>query len=306
MPTTSPSPAAPAHTHRALVLIVAAMLIYGSIGVFRRHIPLSSAALACTRGAIGGLFLWGFAAFKNGTLRLGVEKRHILPLTLAGFVLGTNWILLFEAYRYTTIAVATLCYAMQPVILITLSPLVFGEKITLKKNTCVAIAAAGMALVSGIASGGAPQGALAATHVKGIVFGLGGALLYALVVIMNKKIHVPDIYGKTTVELLAAAATIFPYVVFTAGGSGGGAPFSLSVCVLALILLLGVLHTGVAYAMYFSSLDGLRAQSAAMLSYIEPAAALALSIFLLHEPFGAAQLIGAALVLGAALAHEVL
>ncbi|MBQ9578420.1 MAG: EamA family transporter, partial [Ottowia sp.] len=110
------------NTRRALALFIGAMLIYGSIGVFRRHIPLSSAALACVRGAIGGLFLWGFAALTRGTLRLGVEKKRIPPLALAGLVLGVNWMLLFEAYRYTTIAIATLCYAMQPVILIALSP----------------------------------------------------------------------------------------------------------------------------------------------------------------------------------------
>lgn len=286
------------NTRRALALFIGAMLIYGSIGVFRRHIPLSSAALACARGAIGGLFLWGFAALKTGTLRLGVEKKKIPPLALAGLVLGVNWILLFEAYRYTTIAVATLCYAMQPVILIALSPLVFGEAITLKKAACVAVAVAGMALVAGMA-GSAPIGA---SDAKGIAFGLGGALLYATVVILNKKIHVPDMYGKTTVELLAAAITLFPYVLLTAGGVGNGTAFGLTA--IALVALLGVLHTGVAYAMYFSSLYELRAQSAAMLSYIEPVAALLLSIFLLHEPFSAAQLAGAALIIGAAAAHE--
>lgn len=289
---------AKANTRRALALFIGAMLIYGSIGVFRRHIPLSSAALACARGAIGGLFLWGFAALKTGTLRLGVEKKKMPPLALAGLVLGVNWILLFEAYRYTTIAVATLCYAMQPVILIALSPLVFGEKITAKKAACVAVAVAGMALVAGMA-GSTPIGA---SDAKGIAFGLGGALLYAVVVILNKKIHVPDMYGKTTVELLAAAITLFPYVLLTAGGEGNGTAFGLTA--IALVALLGVLHTGVAYAMYFSSLYELRAQSAAMLSYIEPVAALLLSIFLLHEPFSAAQLAGAALIIGAAAAHE--
>lgn len=286
------------NTRRALALFIGAMLIYGSIGVFRRHIPLSSAALACARGAIGGLFLWGFAALTRGTLRLGVEKKSIPPLALAGLVLGVNWMLLFEAYRYTTIAIATLCYAMQPVILIALSPLVFGEAITLKKAACVAVAVAGMALVAGI-GGSAP---ISAADAKGIALGLGGALLYAVVVILNKKIHVPDMYGKTTVELLAAACTLFPYVLLTAGGEGSGA--ALGAGAIALVALLGVLHTGIAYAMYFSSLYELRAQSAAMLSYIEPVAALLLSIFLLHEPFSAAQLAGAALIIGAAAAHE--
>ena len=124
------------NTRRALALFIGAMLIYGSIGVFRRHIPLSSAALACARGLIGGLFLWAFAAFTRSTPRLRVDRKSIPPLALAGLALGVNWMLLFEAYRYTTIAIATLCYAMQPVILIALSPLVFGEAITLKKAAC--------------------------------------------------------------------------------------------------------------------------------------------------------------------------
>ena len=289
-----------ASTRRALALFIGAMLMYGSIGVFRRHIPLSSAALACARGLIGGVFLWAFAALTRGTVRLGVEKKNWAPLALAGLALGVNWILLFEAFRYTTITIATLCYAMQPVILIALSPLVFGEAITLKKAACVVVAVAGMTLVAGM-GGSAP---ISASDAKGIAFGLGGALLYAIVVILNKKIAVPDIYGKTTVELLAAAVTLFPYVLLAgAGGEGGGA---LGAGGIALVALLGVLHTGIAYAMYFSSLYELRAQSAAMLSYIEPVAALLLSIFLLREPFSAAQLAGAALIIGAAAAHEAL
>ena len=67
---------------------------------------------------------------------------------------------------------------------------------------------------------------------------------------------------------------------------------------------MGIVHTGIAYTLYFGSTDGLRAQTIALFSYIDPVSALFISVLFLHEPMGAAGLAGAVLILGAAFAAE--
>lgn len=281
---------------RSLVMLTLSMAIFGSIGVFRRYIPLSSAALACFRGAAGAAFLFAVAKIRKKRISHGIGIRKILLLAFTGAVMGLNWILLFEAYHYTTVSTATLCYYMQPTIVVLLSPLLFRERITLKKGICAALSLAGMVLVSGIVTGGFPS----ASELKGILLGLGAAALYATVVIMNKKLAGIDAYEKTIIQLLSAGAALVPYVL--AGGqviSGEWTP-----AVIAMLAVIGVVHTGVAYALYFGSMDGLRAQTVAIFSYLDPIVALVLSAVVLGERMTVYGAVGAVLIIGAAVAGE--
>ena len=195
---------------KAYASLCAAMLIFGTIGIFRRNIPFSSGLLAFSRGLLGSVFLLIFVALRRH--RLGrIEKKQLALLIVSGAVIGVNWILLFEAYNYTTVAVATMCFYMQPTIVILLSPVLFREKLSVKKGLCALAAIIGMVFVSGVAEGAMPG----AQDAKGIAFGLAAAVLYAAAVIMNKRIRVEDAYEKTIVQLLSAAAVLLPYLLLT-------------------------------------------------------------------------------------------
>ena len=280
---------------RSVLMIVTSMLIFGTIGIFRRHIPLPSAFLAFSRGIMGGLFLLAFRALKKNTSGR-LPLRQLAMFSLTGALIGINWILLFEAYNYTTVAVATLCYYMQPTIVVLLSPFVFGEKLTFKKAVCAAVAILGMVLVSGVL-GGAGQNS---GDLRGVLLGLGAALLYATVVILNKKTGGADPYQRTTVQLLAAGLIMVPYLLLTNGFHVDA--FDLKA--LVLLLIVGIVHTGIAYLLYFASIEGLKAQSIAMLSYIDPASALLFSALLLHEPLGPVSALGAVMIIGSAFISE--
>lgn len=282
---------------RSLLMLTLSMAIFGSIGIFRRYIPLPSAALACFRGAAGSLVLFAAAKLQGKELNHHIGARKVLGLAFTGAVMGFNWILLFEAYNYTTVPTATLCYYMQPTIVILLSPLAFGERITARKGLCVALSLAGMALVSGIVENGVPP----LSELKGILLGLGAAALYATVVIMNKKLPGIDAYEKTIIQLLSAAVAMLPYLLFT--GQSFGAEWTPTGW--AMLLIVGFVHTGLAYMLYFGSMDGLRAQTVAILSYLDPIVALVLSALILNERLTAFGLAGAALIIGAALLSEV-
>jgi RarD protein len=296
-----------AETNRpgALLMLASSMLIFGTIGLFRRYIPLSSGLLAFSRGILGALFLGLFLMIRRLPeqrlkKRKGSWNRTSAPvfflLILSGALIGVNWILLFEAYNYTTVATATLCYYMQPTIVILLSPLFFHERLTAKKLVCAFLAVLGMFLVSGAAGEGIPQG----DAFRGILCGLGAAALYASVVIMNKCIRNIDPYLKTILQLASASVCLLPYLAVT----GQLSYVKLDSFSLLMLLVVGIVHTGIAYTLYFGSTDGLRAQTIALFSYIDPVSALFISVLFLHEPMGAAGLAGAVLILGAAFAAE--
>lgn len=279
-----------------MLMLASSMLIFGTIGVFRRHIPLSSSLLSFIRGAIGSLFLLIFLRAGGRKISHSLPRRIMALLIVSGAMIGINWILLFEAYNYTTVATATLCYYMEPTIVVLLSPVFFKEKLTVKKLICAAAAFIGMVLVSGAAGEGLPQG----DALLGILFGLSAAVLYAGVVILNKMIQNVDPYEKTILQLSSASICLLPYLLAT----GQFAHLELTPSAAVPVLIVGLVHTGIAYTLYFGSTDGLRAQTIAVMSYLDPVSALLFSAFLLREPISAAAIPGALLILGAALISE--
>lgn len=281
----------------AIMKLALAMLIFGSIGVFRRYIPLSSAWMACVRGVIGTLFLVGIVMLSKKRVDQKAVRKNLLPLLISGAAIGVNWILLFEAYRYTTVAVATLCYYMAPVLVILLAPVLLKEKMTVKKSVCAAVAVLGMLFVSGIFEGGATAGGSG----SGILFGLGAAMFYATAMLTNKFLKDISAYDKTIVQLGTAAVVVAPYALLT----GGMQEFSvLTMPQILLLLAVGIVHTGVAYWLYFGSMDSLSGQTVAVYSYIDPAFAVVLSVLVLKEETGVLGIVGAILILGSTLFSE--
>ena len=289
-------------------MLVTSMLIYGTIGVFRRFIPLSSEFLVFSRGLLGGVFLLIYLSLRKrgraddkdsmGEDSMGAGK--VFWFILAGMFIGINWMLMFEVYNYTTVAAATLCYYMAPIIVILLSPVLLRERLTLKKGVCALVAIMGMILVSGILSV-SPEEAGQTGQLKGIALALGAAVLYATVVIMNKKVGKADVYWRTIIQLLSAALVMIPYL-FISGGFRTG---PVTPTAMALVLVLGIIHTGIAYALYFGSIEGLKGQTVAIFSYIDPVFAMFLSAVILHESLSIAGAAGAVMILGAAILSEV-
>ena len=280
----------------SVLMLVSSMLIFGTIGVFRRYIPVSSAFLAFSRGILGGLCILLFIRLRKRKAEGRIPRRALLGLIVSGALIGVNWILLFEAYNHTTVAVATLCYYMQPTIVMLLSPLIFRERLTARKSLCAAAAILGMVLVSGVIGDSGAQGG----SLRGVLLGLGAAVFYSAVVIMNNMIRGIDKYQKTTVQLLSAGMAMVPYLLLTGGFSLAG----MSPGALALLLAVGIVHTGAAYVLYFGSMDGLKVQTVAILSYIDPVAALLFSALLLGERLSALSLLGAVLIIGSAVLCE--
>ena len=272
------------------------MVIFGTIGIFVRYIPLSSGIIAFVRGVIGALLTLGVVLIKKEKLPADIIKRKLPLLIFSGAAMGFNWILLFEAYRYTTVATATLCYYFAPIFVIVASPIVLKERITAKKVVCVLVALCGMVFVSGVAESGIPS----IDEALGIILGIGAALLYSTVVLINKKLSELSPNHKTTIQLAVSAAVVLPYILLT---EDLGA-IELTLSGVLMLITVGVIHTGLAYIMYFGSIHNLKTQTVAIFSYIDPVVAIILSAVVLKEQMTFLSGIGAVLILGSALVSE--
>ena len=271
---------------------ITSMLIFGSIGLIVRGIPLTSAQIALIRGVIGSLFLIIAGLIMKRKPPLKAIKKNFTYLLLSGAALGFNWILLFEAYRNTTITNATLSYYLAPVIVLFVSPFVLKERLTIKKTLCMLTSVIGMFLV--IWTGG--EGSIYSEEILGIGFGLGAAVLYAMVIILNKLIKEMRGLETTIIQLTMASLILTPYVLLQ-----GSIPIqALDTKVVILLVLVGLLNTGVAYLLYFSSIQKLESQTVAILSYIDPVSAVAMSAIFIGEKISAIQLLGGVLILGGA------
>lgn len=276
--------------------LILAMAIFGTIGIFRKYIPLSSGIVAFTRGLLGVAFLLVFIKVKKIRMDKKTIKAYLKILLISGGFIGLNWVLLFESYRYTSVAVATLCYYMAPIFVMVASPFLLKEKLSTKKIVCVMVALLGMVFVSGVLDGDITD----ISEIKGIIFGLGAAALYASVVMMNQKIKEVPTYDKTIMQLGAATVVLIPYILVVEDLSA----VVLTPLITVMLVIVGVVHTGISYALYFSTMNSLKAQTVALFSYIDPIVAIILSALFLKEPMTIYSCIGAVLVLGATMISE--
>ena len=276
--------------------ITLSMFIFGTIGLFRRWIDLPSSFVAAARGAIGALILLLVLRLRRERLDGPAIRRSLPVLILSSAAMGVNWILLFEAYNYTSVATATLCYYFAPMFIILASPFVLRERMTVRKLACVLTAFAGMVFVSGVLE----TGFSGASELRGVALALGAAVLYATVVILNKRLAGLSAFDRTIMQLGISAVVLLPYVLITEPVG----ELTFAVPSVALLLVVGIVHTGFAYALYFGALIEVKAQTAAILSYIDPVVAVLLSALVLREHMGVLGFIGAVLVIGAAVVSE--
>lgn len=277
----------------AKLLMAISMLIFGTVPLVVRMIDLSSSERALYRAIMAAVLVGGFLLITRQKLPLRDIKKELLLLLLSGAAMGFNWVLLFEAYKYTTVSVATLSYYFAPVIVMMVCPLLFREKMGVRQILSFVMSTAGLVLITGTAGGGS-------SDLLGIAFGLGAAVLYATVMLLNKFIKGVTGLHRTFIQFLAAIAVLTPYVALTSGFN----PTALDGRGAVSLLILGLVHTGIAYCMYFSALKELPGQEVAILSYIDPLVAVLVGFIWLDETMTPPQIVGGLLILGFTLWSE--
>lgn len=278
------------------LMLIISMAVFGTIGLFVRNIPVASGELALYRAILAAILIGIYLLATKQPIPFARIKKELPLLLFSGIAMAFNWILLFQAYKYTTVSVATLSYYFAPVLVTLACPILFKEKMGAKQWICFAMSTLGIVLITGI--GDLSTGN---NHFVGILFGLGAACLYATVILLNKFIKTVGGIHRTFLQFIAAIIVLIPYVAMTSGVTLG----SMGAKGWVFLLLVGFVHTGITYCMYFSSLKELPGQKAAILSYIDPLVAVLTSVLILGESMGFMQILGGALILGFTLWNEI-
>ena len=274
---------------------ILAVVLYGTIGMFLRYVDLPSALTAMCRGALGSLFILACFALRHRKPDGKAIRKNLPWLLASGVCLGLNWIFLFAAYMKTTVAIASLCNYLAPMIVILVSPVLLREPWEVRKLPCVGAAFLGIILVSGVLEGerGDPVG---------VLLGLGAAGGFVGVVLCNRKLREIGPLDRCVVQLAVSAVTILPYVLLH-DAAAISPPDLRSILI---VLLLGIVHTGFAYILYFGGMGSLPVQSVAVLGYLEPAVSVLCSALILREPMSPEGWIGAVLIIAAAAVSEII
>lgn len=275
-------------------MFVAAMLIFGSNGVFASMLDMSGAQLVLMRTLIGGAVLLIIILISRSRTPKEVLIREKWRLLFAGVCLGANWALLFEAYNLMNVSLATLTYYTAPVLVLVLAPFVLKERQNSLAYVGMLVVVVGMLLVVGTDFG---EGGVT---VAGLVVGLGSAVFYAMLMLVNKKISGVSGLNLTFIEIIIAAVILLPYVFATSGG----VPLPTDVRGIFALLFLCTVNTGFACWLYFSSMNRLPAKAVALMGYFDPVSALVFSAVFLDERLSTVQFIGAVLVLAGALVGQ--
>lgn len=268
-----------------------ALLLFGSNGIVASMIDLSSYEIVLLRTMIGSILLILIFFLGRGTLTVTKKKRQLISLAISGIAMGTSWMFLYEAYARIGVSISSLLYYCGPVIVMILSPVLFREKLTMPKITGFLAVFVGVFLVNGNIWGGGD-------HI-GILCGLLSAVMYAFMVIFNKK--ATDITGleNSMLQLFISFLTVAVFVGFRQG-------FSIHIPKASIfpMVFLGLVNTGIGCYFYFSSIGNLPVQTVAICGYLEPLSAVLFSFLFLRETMLPLQLLGAALIIGGAMFGE--
>ena len=273
------------------------VFLFGTLGGFSRFVTLPTAVTTMIRGFVATPFLLLIMYLGGKRLSIDAIKKNLLPLLAGGVMLALAMITLFEAYRCVSVAVATVLYNLAPIIYVALSPILFKEKLTGKKIVCILTALLGVVLVSNVLESGMPK---TLSEAKGILCGLACAVCYAGTTVVNKKVVGVPAFDKTIVQLAVLGVVLLPVNLF----SGSLSNLQFEPLSTVMLLVICFVHTGIAYLCYFGSLEHIPANTAAILTYVDPVTAVLMSTLILHEPISVLNVVGVVLILGATLINE--
>ncbi len=276
-----------------LMLLIPAIL-WGSIGVFLDGILISSTQIAFYRLSFASITLIIFYIFSKNKADINKIKANLVKLICAGACIGGNWVALFEAYKLSSVSLGTVVYYISPILVILASPFFYKEKLTITKIIGSATAFLGLCAVSLSVS-------IGQVKIEGITFAFIGAILYAIVCLINKSITEISGFNVAMIELIIGAIIIAFYTFVISGETlvYPGDKYMIN------LIILGVVHTGIAYGVYMTAIQKVPMQTTAICSFADPLSAIIFSAVFLNEKMTQIQIIGAVCIIGGAFFAEI-
>ena len=284
-------------SQNAKAMMIVAMALFGSLGVMTKVIDMPSSVIVVFRGCIGGGFILLLVYATGSKLSKDDIFANMFTLVCSGICLGLNWLFLFEAYKVIEVSVATVLNYLTPALVILSAPVFLKTRLTPVKLGCALLALFGLVLVTGIIQDG-----IDGVNSYGITCGVLGAVFYTGMVLFNKKLKSIGSYDRTVVQLLVAAVVVLAYSLATVDPG----ELTFDAFTIGMLVIMGIVQTGIAFTLYFGSLAHMDASSAVIYGYVEPLISLMLSVVILSEDIGPMGWLGAAIILGSTFAAEVI
>lgn len=271
------------------------MIIFGTVGIVRKLIPLPTPIITMARGIFGFLGFLCLMLVRKQSFTLFRDRKTFCLVLLTGLILGVNMLAIYEAYSYISVSTATVYGYLAPFIAILLSPMIVHEKLSLKAVLCGCVAMLGIVLISGHV-----DLSFSGRQIIGVALSLAAAFLNALVMLLNKKTADVPAEEKLLFEMGMVFIVAGVNAVFTIDMKS----LDFSPRNILFLMLTGLFHSCIGYYLYFAAMKGLTAQTIAIMNYITPVVILVLANVVLHETFSFGEIIGAVLIIGSALIHE--
>lgn len=274
------------------IKLVLVMIIWGSLGVFTRSIPLSALSLAFLRAFIALPVLFVVMKMKKVDK---VKWQLLMPYLISGVLLGFGWLTLFYGFKHTSISSAVIIYNMCPVYVMIFAPLVLKETISKIQIGVIFASFIGLFLIVG-------HNLLEGYGYMGLALSAVSGMLYATIVLINRSIKVRvDNQVATFVQILTSMMVLLPFVLMDGDIIR---VVNLDPMAITYTILLGILHTGVAYTIFFSLYEHMKSVEIVSYSFLEPLFGILFSVIFVGETLTFVQIVGGFLILGSTYIGE--
>lgn len=267
------------------------VFLYGTLGLFLSMINVNSDFVVFCRGTIGALFILLVKIIRKDSFNFKAIKKNLPYLAICGISLGLNEMFLFIGYKYA-VSLASLGNYTAPISVIVISAILYKEKLNIKQILCVIASFLGIILISGVLTS-------SNTDLRSLMYGLLASIGFIFLVLFSKKLGDINPLDKTFIQLLFTSLAVLPFVIINKS-----IPTVFDLKTISILLMLGILHTGFAYLLYFDAIKTLEPIKIALIGYVEPVLSVLIGALLLNEPMDIYGIIGTILIIGSAIVSE--
>jgi drug/metabolite transporter, DME family len=282
-----------------VLAVGAAASIWGTLGFFAKVLyaeGVSFEALVAVRASVGWVAILLFVLLARGAGSLRVVRRDFLFLVPLGLIgIGAFYLLYFFTVRESMVGTAAILLYSSPAFVSLLAWIFLKETLGVLRILALALTFGGIFMVVGgydLADLEISPLVVATGLLSGLTYGLYSIVGKPVAGRLDPAVILSYALGFGTVLLVIFALPTFHTLVGLTSGS------------YALLFMLAVVHTSLAFGLYTVGLKRLDAGQAAIVATVEPVVAGAIGVVLLGEMLTAPKVLGALLVLtGAALAQ---
>ena len=275
----------PENYKKYLMQLHLSVFLFGMSGLFGKLVLMPALVIVWGRVFFSSIFLSGVLKSKN-SFEI-IKGKTLLVFIVLGSILTLHWFSFFKSIQNSTVAIGLITFSTFPFFVTIIEPYFFGEKFEIQNLFLSIITLLGVTLI-------VPEFNLSNKITQGVLWGLLSGFTYALLSIGNRK-YVQKFNSLTIsfYEQFVSTIILFPFMFKY---------FSdFTIKNILLLVLLGVVFTAVSHSLFINSLKNIKAQTASIVSTLEPVYGIVFASIFLGENINLKTLIGGVLILSSVL-----